>query len=48
MTRYPQNLVSEPHHCNVNPDPDPAFHFNADTNPAFHFSTDPDSDSAPH
>jgi hypothetical protein len=34
--------VSDSHHFNADPNPDPAFHFNTDPDPAFHFNTDPD------
>ncbi len=42
--------VADPHHFNADPDPepDPAFHFNADPDPAFHFNAAPDPDPAPH
>jgi hypothetical protein len=38
--------ISDPHQPNANPDPDPAFHFNADPDPAFHFYAV--SDPAPY
>jgi hypothetical protein len=42
--------VADPHYFNADPDPepDPAFHFNADSDPAFHFNAAPDPDPAPY
>ncbi len=42
--------VADPHHFNADsdPEPDPAFHFNADPDPAFHFNEVPDPDPATH
>jgi hypothetical protein len=34
--------VADPHHFNVDPDPEPAFHFYMDPDPAFHVNAYPD------
>ncbi len=36
--------VADPHHCDANPDLDPALHFDADPDldPALHFDAEPD------
>ncbi len=41
-TRTPRTRVADPHHFNMDPDPDPSFIFNADPDPNFHFDPDPD------
>ncbi len=38
--------ISDPQQSNADPDPDPAFHFNADPDPALHFNASPNP--APH
>jgi hypothetical protein len=40
--------VADPHHPIADPDPEPAFHFNADPDQAFSLNADPDPDPAPH
>jgi hypothetical protein len=40
--RTAASSVANPHHCNENPDPDPACHFDPD--PTFHFDADSDPD----
>jgi hypothetical protein len=42
--RQPQTFirVAEPQHFNVDPVPDPTFHFSADPDPAFHSYAVPD------
>jgi hypothetical protein len=32
-------------HLQVDPDPDPAYHFDADPDPAYHVDADPDADA---
>ncbi len=34
--------VADPHHFIGDPDPDPAFHFDAEQDPTFHSDVDPD------
>ncbi len=42
ISRVVSIKVAEPHHFNVDPDPDQAFHLNADPDTSFKNNADPD------